>query len=140
MYPNDLRAGCVRPDFKKRSKSDTSNYCPITLLSAINNIFKKFICAKIHNFYKENNIISKNHTRPISIFFYSRNAMRVMWSNLNLIEFWQLVFEKFLITRIYLLDITLQTSLWFFEIWQKAYDPNAVWQLVILFMYAKYNV
>ena len=47
----------VVPVFKKDSKLDYSNYCPISLLSNIEKILEKLIYKRLYTFLNKNNII-----------------------------------------------------------------------------------
>ena len=56
-FPLVLKTVKVVFAFKKDSKSDYSNYCPISLLSNIKKILKKFMYEKLYTVLNNNNII-----------------------------------------------------------------------------------
>ena len=56
IFPSALRTAKVAPVFKKDSKLDYSNYCPISLLSNIGKILEKLMSKILYNFLN-NNII-----------------------------------------------------------------------------------
>ena len=52
-YPNLLKIAKVLPIFKKGSKSQVSNYRPISVLSCINKIFEKILAKRIYSFLEK---------------------------------------------------------------------------------------
>ena len=50
----------VIPDYKKDSKLDFSNYCPISLLSNIEKILERLIYNRIYKFINKDNIMANN--------------------------------------------------------------------------------
>ena len=56
VFPSVLKTAKVVPVFRKDSKLDYSNYCPISLLSNIETILEKLMYMKLYNFLN-NNII-----------------------------------------------------------------------------------
>ena len=56
VFPSVLKTAKVFPDFKKDSKLDYSNYCPISLLSNIEKILEKLMYKTLYTFLN-NNII-----------------------------------------------------------------------------------
>ena len=57
IFPSVLKIPKVVPVFKKDSKSDYSNYHPISLLSNIEKILKKLMYKRLHTFLDNKNII-----------------------------------------------------------------------------------
>ena len=57
VFPSVLKTEKVVPVFKKDSKLDSSNYCPISRLSNIEKILEKFISKRLYTFLNNNNII-----------------------------------------------------------------------------------
>ena len=57
VFPSALKTAKVVPVFKKDSKLDHSNYCPISLLSNIEKILEKLMYKRLHTFLNNNNII-----------------------------------------------------------------------------------
>ena len=56
VFPSALKTAKVISVFKKDSKLDYSNYCPISLLSNIEKILKKLMYSRLYTFLN-NNII-----------------------------------------------------------------------------------
>ena len=57
VFPSVLKTAKVVPVFKKDSKLDYSNYCPISLLSNIEKILEKLMYKRLYTFLNSNNII-----------------------------------------------------------------------------------
>ena len=57
VFPLVLKTAKVVPVFKKDSKLDYSNYCPISLLSNVEKIHEKLMCKRLYTFLNNNNII-----------------------------------------------------------------------------------
>ena len=57
VFPSVLKTAKAVCVFKKDSKFDCRNYCPISLLSDIEKILEKPIYKRLYNFLKNNNII-----------------------------------------------------------------------------------
>ena len=57
IFPSVLKIAKVVPVFKKYSKLDYSNYCPISLLSNIGKIREKRMYKRIYTFLNNDNII-----------------------------------------------------------------------------------
>ena len=57
VFPSALKTAKVVPVFKKDSKLDYSNYCPISLLSNIEKILEKRMYKRLYAFLNNNNII-----------------------------------------------------------------------------------
>ena len=57
VFPSVLKTAKVVPAFKKNSKLDYSNYCPISLLSNIEKILEKLMYKRLCTFLNSNNII-----------------------------------------------------------------------------------
>ena len=56
-FPSILKTAKVVPVFKKGSKLDYCNYCPISLLSNVEKILEKLIYKRVSDFLTEDNII-----------------------------------------------------------------------------------
>ena len=56
VFPSVLKTAKVVPVFKKDSKLDYSNYCPISLLSNIEKILEKLRYKRLYTFINNNNI------------------------------------------------------------------------------------
>ena len=56
VFPSVLKTAKVVPVFKKDSKLDYSNYCPISLLSNIEKILKKLMYKTLFTFLNNSNI------------------------------------------------------------------------------------
>ena len=57
VFPSVLKTAKVVLVFKKDSKLNYSNYCPISLLSNIEKILEKRMCKRLYTFLDYNNII-----------------------------------------------------------------------------------
>ena len=57
VFPSVLKTAKVVPVFKKDSKLNYSNYCPISLLSNVEKILEKLMYKRLHTFLNSNNII-----------------------------------------------------------------------------------
>ena len=57
VFPSILKTVKVVPVFKKHSKLDYQNYCPISLLSNIEKILEKLMYKRLYTFLNNNNII-----------------------------------------------------------------------------------
>ena len=57
VFPSVLKIAKVVPVFKKDSKFDYSNYCPISLLSNIEKILEKLMYKRLYTFLDNKNII-----------------------------------------------------------------------------------
>ena len=56
VFPSVLKTAKVVPIFKKDSKLDYSNYCPISLLSNIEKILEKLMYKRLYTFLDNKNI------------------------------------------------------------------------------------
>ena len=54
VFPSVLKTAKVVPVFKKDSKLDYINYCPISLLSNIEKIIEKPMCKRFYTFLNKN--------------------------------------------------------------------------------------
>jgi Reverse transcriptase (RNA-dependent DNA polymerase) len=59
-FPDDLKIAKVIPIFKSGSKSDPSNYRPMSLLNIFSKIFETVINSRILNFLSKHNILNIN--------------------------------------------------------------------------------
>ena len=73
-YPDGLKIARVTPLHKGGSKSETKNYCPISILSVFNKIFETIIKNRLLNFWKKYNVIvptqfgfRENHSTTLAI-------------------------------------------------------------------------
>ena len=57
VFPSVLKIAKLVPVFKKDSKLDYSNYCPIYLLSNIEKILEKPMYKRLNTFFDNKNII-----------------------------------------------------------------------------------
>ena len=57
VFSSVLKTAKVVPVFKKDSKLDYSNYCPISLLSNVEKILEKLMYKRLYTFLNSNNII-----------------------------------------------------------------------------------
>ena len=61
IFPLVLKTAKVVPVFKKYSKLDYSNYCPVSLLSNIEKIHEKLMHKRLHTLLNNNNFIPDLH-------------------------------------------------------------------------------
>ena len=54
VFPSVLTTAKVAPVFKKDSKLDYSNYCPISLLLSIEKILEKLMYKRLYTFLNSN--------------------------------------------------------------------------------------
>jgi len=59
LFPSRLKVSQINPIFKKGSKTDMSNYRPISLLTSFSKVFEKVIYNTVHNHINVNNILAK---------------------------------------------------------------------------------
>ena len=59
IYPDFFKLAKVLPIYKSKTKSDPSNYRPISLLNCFNKIFEKLINKQLVTFIKKNEILYK---------------------------------------------------------------------------------
>jgi len=59
-FPSNLKIAKIIPIFKKGSKSNLSNYRPISILSNLSKIFEKFLCERLTEYFQKNNLFYKN--------------------------------------------------------------------------------
>jgi Notch-like protein len=59
LFPTCLKYSQINPIFKKGSKTEMSNYRPISLLTSFSKVFEKVIYNRLHNHIKVNNISAK---------------------------------------------------------------------------------
>ena len=57
IFPSVLKTAKVVPVFKKDSKLDYNNYCPISLLSNVEKVLEKPIYKRLYTFLNSNNIV-----------------------------------------------------------------------------------
>ena len=57
VFPSILKTAKVIPVHKKDSKLDFSNYCPISLLSNIENILERLMYNRMYKIFSDNNLI-----------------------------------------------------------------------------------
>ena len=57
MFPPDLKLADVTPVYKNKSKNSKDNYRPVSILSNISNIYKRFLYDQIQMFF--DSILSK---------------------------------------------------------------------------------
>ena len=55
IFPDNIKLAKVIPLFKKGDTTSINNYRPISLLSALSNIFERVIYSQINNYFTFNN-------------------------------------------------------------------------------------
>ena len=75
-FPNACKIAKVKPLFKKGSKTDTSNYRPISLLPLLSKVFERVVLDQTEEFFSLNKILCdyqsgfrKNHSTDTYFFF-----------------------------------------------------------------------
>ena len=61
VFPSVLKTAKVVPVFKKDSKLNCSNYCPMSLLSNVEKILEKLMSKRLYTYLNNNNIIYNLH-------------------------------------------------------------------------------
>lgn len=62
VFPARLKEAFVIPIFKKGSKTDPSNYRPISILPTVSKIFERHIARQLNSFFKVTNIIHETQS------------------------------------------------------------------------------
>ena len=60
MFSSNVKIAKAVPMFKSCTKTDVTNYRPISLLPQLSKIFEKFFLTRINSFLSANNILSSN--------------------------------------------------------------------------------
>ena len=58
-FPNDMKMAKVTPLYKKKDKTDVSNYRPISVLSVVSKILEKSVHAQMEKYFQEKKLIYK---------------------------------------------------------------------------------
>ena len=97
-FPGSCKIGKLKPLFKKGSKTNSSNYIPISLLPLMSKIFKKLIYEQTSSFLSNNEILykyrsgfQKNHSTYSCLMFLHDKILKG--------------FDKGLITDMILIDL-----------------------------------
>lgn len=59
IFPDDLKVACVSPIHKEGSKTESSNYRPISVLSVIAKTFEKLISIQLTHYLESNKLLSE---------------------------------------------------------------------------------
>ena len=59
IFPDKLKIAKVTPIFKKGSRTDKSNYRPISVLSIFSKIFEKLVYKRVYNYLEYRNILNE---------------------------------------------------------------------------------
>ena len=59
VFPDRLKYAIVKPIFKNGSKSDISNYRPISILTSFSKIFEKLMFNRLYNHFETNGILAQ---------------------------------------------------------------------------------
>ena len=83
IYPDSLKVAQVIPVHKAKSKSECSNYRPISLLSQYNKIFEKIINKRLYNYLEKFKILTqhqygfrKNNSTSLAIYDLIENLLK----------------------------------------------------------------
>jgi hypothetical protein len=63
LFPSDLKLAKVIPLYKSGSRTDPSNYRPISILNSFSKIYEKIIYSRLTNFINKHNILHNNQFR-----------------------------------------------------------------------------
>ena len=74
FFPNDLKTAIISPLYKTGSKTECSNYRPISVLSTVAKIFEKLISVQLYE-YLENNAILASQQSVFRKKFSTETAM-----------------------------------------------------------------
>lgn len=58
-FPEKLKISSIKPVFKKGSKADPGNYCPISVLPTFSKIFEWAMCVRLTQYLKHHNLYDK---------------------------------------------------------------------------------
>ena len=58
IFPKDLKTAVISPLYKSGSKTECSNYRPISILSAVAKIFEKLLSMQLYEYLENNAILS----------------------------------------------------------------------------------
>jgi hypothetical protein len=58
-FPERLKCSIVKPMHKKGDVTEVSNYRPITLIPIISKIYEKVLCARLNEFFEQQNVIKR---------------------------------------------------------------------------------
>ena len=59
IFPDKLKIAKVTPIFKKGSRTDKSNYRPISVLSIFSKMFEKLVYKRVYNYLEYRNILNE---------------------------------------------------------------------------------
>ena len=62
VFPSLWKQANVCPVFKKGSKSDKTNYRPISLLSNMSKVFEKIVYKRLYEYLTENNLLTEQNS------------------------------------------------------------------------------
>ena len=75
-FPDACKIAKIKPLFKKGSKTDSSNYIPISLLSLLSKAFERVVLDQTEEFSSLNKVLydyqsgfRKNHSTETGLFF-----------------------------------------------------------------------
>ena len=59
VFPNSLKIAEIIPIYKKGDPCESTNYCPISILSQLDKILEKFIYNRLYKFLKKKKILKR---------------------------------------------------------------------------------
>ena len=68
IFPDDWKCAKDTPLFKQGRSSDMNNYCPISVISVMANVFERITYDQVYAYLSEHNIISKSQSGFRSIY------------------------------------------------------------------------
>ena len=96
-YPNNWKKGQVTPVFKKDDEFSTTNYRPISVLLAINNVFEKLLATQLNSHF--NRILADNSSAY-------RKHHSCQTALLRLVEDWKDCLDKDLMVAVISIDLS----------------------------------
>ena len=95
VFPNCVKNAEVIPLFKTGSKSELSNYRPISLLSCLSKVVEKLIYSRLINYLNKNSILHHNQygfRSGISTSHALLDAITITYDNINKMLYTLLIF------------------------------------------------
>ena len=98
VFPDDFKVACVSPIHKSGSKSESSNYRPISVLSIISKTFEKLISKQLTIYLESNKLLSEYQAE-------FRKKSSTQTSLLHITNKWYMNMDKGRLNGIIFLDL-----------------------------------
>lgn len=126
VVPLQLKQALVKPIHKKNSKSDPSNYRPISLLPTASKIFEKTICNRINSFCEKYNLFDecqngfrKHKSTTLAVYKYVQEILNIIHSKhyaigilIDMTKAYDKVQFKILLNKLYKIGIRGKAYEW----------------------------